>query len=710
MVVVRAMEVNQKKTTMSFKQLDGTLRSQDRDGNRVSMGHKCSELDRQLPLLLGVSKAILDHVVFCHQEDSSWPLQEGAVLKKRFDDIFDSTRYSKALKVYADLKKQYASEAKDLKVDQASISSHRHAAKGFRQELTQFNSQMEAVEQEIQDLKEAEKEIKDEEHRLNEIMKAVDSLQLQMSTSQTELTEQKTKLQTMQGMVKSDLTQFHTVNELKEMLRDFDNKRSQQMDQKEDLERELKMLKTECQRIQKQETALQADFGRLTAMKEAHLERLKARFQKMMQLGNSYALADALTSITQSQHTQTQNTSFTAGDGSRLDMSMADADAQEPVLDIPRSDMEDFGRAVERKEAEIRDALKECKTRHQLGEDDIMAKITKIRSDIGTIKSRRAELNAKSAKARETIKTLNVELGQIPRLRRSDLEEVRQKAAQFEREAKQVNLDPRKSEIELEIRDSQDKLDKLKRDLDDDKITLRELQQSSDSQQAITVLRQQIVHDVLNLEEVLRDHAFEAQSFNLSSFPKDLPSLEDMGENGSELTDVIARFVDELTSKYEAQKFALERANAEIKKIEAIVSERKGALNSDQNSVKERKLRMELFEASGGSLDVIAQVFEDLKTHQRKLGEPIPDAIDESRPVELLEYLNARVKEIEAESLDGITQETIKKILRRLWSLVSSPRARNCFPKIAHSLVSLTGKQRRWQFRLSLLSAGIALR
>lgn len=97
MVVVRSMEVQQKKTTMSFKQLDGVLRSSDKEGNRVSMGHKCSELDRQLPLLLGVSKAILEHVVFCHQEDASWPLQEGAVLKKRFDDIFDSTRYSKAL-------------------------------------------------------------------------------------------------------------------------------------------------------------------------------------------------------------------------------------------------------------------------------------------------------------------------------------------------------------------------------------------------------------------------------------------------------------------------------------------------------------------------------------------------------------------------------------------------------------------------------------
>ena len=34
-----------------------------------------------------------------HQEESSWPLQEGAVLKKKFDDIFESARYTKALEV-----------------------------------------------------------------------------------------------------------------------------------------------------------------------------------------------------------------------------------------------------------------------------------------------------------------------------------------------------------------------------------------------------------------------------------------------------------------------------------------------------------------------------------------------------------------------------------------------------------------------------------
>ena len=64
MVVLRSMEVSQKKKNMTFKQLDGVIRMTDEGGQRQSLSHKCSELDRQLPALLGVSKAILEHVVF----------------------------------------------------------------------------------------------------------------------------------------------------------------------------------------------------------------------------------------------------------------------------------------------------------------------------------------------------------------------------------------------------------------------------------------------------------------------------------------------------------------------------------------------------------------------------------------------------------------------------------------------------------------------
>ena len=53
---------------------------------------KCAEMDAEIPHLLGVSKAVLENVIFCHQEDSYWPLAEPAALKKKFDDIFEATK------------------------------------------------------------------------------------------------------------------------------------------------------------------------------------------------------------------------------------------------------------------------------------------------------------------------------------------------------------------------------------------------------------------------------------------------------------------------------------------------------------------------------------------------------------------------------------------------------------------------------------------
>ena len=49
---------------------------------------------------MGVSKAILENVVFVHQEDSNWPLGEAATLKKKFDEIFSATKYTKACLLY----------------------------------------------------------------------------------------------------------------------------------------------------------------------------------------------------------------------------------------------------------------------------------------------------------------------------------------------------------------------------------------------------------------------------------------------------------------------------------------------------------------------------------------------------------------------------------------------------------------------------------
>ena len=59
---------------------------------RSSLSTKCANLDEEIPKQLGVSKAILENVIFCHQEESNWPLSAPADLKKKFDDIFEATK------------------------------------------------------------------------------------------------------------------------------------------------------------------------------------------------------------------------------------------------------------------------------------------------------------------------------------------------------------------------------------------------------------------------------------------------------------------------------------------------------------------------------------------------------------------------------------------------------------------------------------------
>ena len=66
-------------------------------GERESISQRCTDFTKEMISRLGVSKAVIDNVIFCHQEEANWPLSEGKVLKTKFDEIFSATRYIKAL-------------------------------------------------------------------------------------------------------------------------------------------------------------------------------------------------------------------------------------------------------------------------------------------------------------------------------------------------------------------------------------------------------------------------------------------------------------------------------------------------------------------------------------------------------------------------------------------------------------------------------------
>ena len=82
---------------------------------KVSQSYRCADLDKEIPELMGVSKPILENVIFCHQEDSNWPLSESTTLKKKFDEIFAATRYTKALEAIKKEKKEQQDMVKELR-------------------------------------------------------------------------------------------------------------------------------------------------------------------------------------------------------------------------------------------------------------------------------------------------------------------------------------------------------------------------------------------------------------------------------------------------------------------------------------------------------------------------------------------------------------------------------------------------------------------
>ncbi|MCO5565271.1 hypothetical protein L7F22_018944 [Adiantum nelumboides] len=100
---IRNLQVTRKKGGgLTMKTLEAILQTEDTqrgENRRTTLSTKCAEVDEEVPASLGVSRAILDNVIFCHQEDNNWPLGEPSSLKKRFDDIFEATRYTKALTI-----------------------------------------------------------------------------------------------------------------------------------------------------------------------------------------------------------------------------------------------------------------------------------------------------------------------------------------------------------------------------------------------------------------------------------------------------------------------------------------------------------------------------------------------------------------------------------------------------------------------------------
>ena len=161
LIASRSIQLQTKKTARQQKTLEGHL-VMVTNGERRDMSSRVAELDQIMPQYLGVSRAILDSVIFCHQDESLWPMSEPSVLKKKFDEIFDAMKYTKAIDHIKVLRKKQNEELAKFKIMEQHAKEDKD--KADRAEKRSFK-----LQEEIEALREETQKLSDEMRRVAEL-------------------------------------------------------------------------------------------------------------------------------------------------------------------------------------------------------------------------------------------------------------------------------------------------------------------------------------------------------------------------------------------------------------------------------------------------------------------------------------------------------------------------------------------------------------
>ena len=259
---------------------------------------------------------------------------------------------------------------------------------------------------------------------------------------------------------------------------------------------------------------------------------------------------------------------------------------------------------------------------------------------------------------------LDVMKGQ--KYRKSNLEDAKNKATEAAKNRDKANADPRRDEIPIAIASLTNKIDDLKKKIQNDIVVQQDLRHTLETQSAIDQLKGQCQSELVELKEKISDHRFQFQAYKISPPPQDLPD-EITDDRGEALKNVMETVKGEIEDKLGDKERELTKNQQTIRGIEAIVSEKSALYNRDIQSIRDNQQRMT---ALRSSVERTRQVVDDLRHFEAREEISTPAAITEMNPEELMSYLTGRIENIEGQSTEGIPPDMIKKVMKKLFKLV----------------------------------------
>ena len=184
----------------------------------------------------------------------------------------DSTKYAKALEAIKKEKKEYKAQEKNLKAELEGLKSHKHAARGFKDDLDKCRTGIATIHEKVEGLKE------EVEEKKNEAQKAIDDLS-EIDHLQGELDEQVNKVETMKAVADKqiellgddDLSEKVDYDQMKEMLSNLKAEGSNEAKQKlQDKLDEMRSTEESLAKLRRKTNEITGKKGKLEAEKEAH--------------------------------------------------------------------------------------------------------------------------------------------------------------------------------------------------------------------------------------------------------------------------------------------------------------------------------------------------------------------------------------------------------------------------------------------------------
>ena len=141
------------------------------------MSSKCADINAEMTRLMGVTEPLLNLVVFCHQEDSNWPLDESSKVKEKFDAIFAAQKYNECLKEIKNCRLAEMAKVKENNKDLEHYAEYKKMAQDKERNLLSLNQDKDQLQEDISDREEQLKPLKQKQKEIDQIATGFSDIQ-----------------------------------------------------------------------------------------------------------------------------------------------------------------------------------------------------------------------------------------------------------------------------------------------------------------------------------------------------------------------------------------------------------------------------------------------------------------------------------------------------------------------------------------------------